>query len=123
MTGRDTGKRKNPSDSAPATAVALEWDRRRAPRITASGSGLTAEAILRIAEEHGIPLHQDPGLSEALAQVPLGSEIPEELYVAVAEILAFVFLLAGITPDDRAGGYRDPSRDPGSRQGGPDPES
>ncbi|WP_026279784.1 EscU/YscU/HrcU family type III secretion system export apparatus switch protein [Thioalkalivibrio sp. ALJ16] len=90
----------------PARAVALEWDRRRAPRITASGSGLTAEAILRVAEEHGIPLHQDPALSEALAQIPLGSEIPEELYVAVAEILAFVFVLAGITPDDRDDDYR-----------------
>ncbi|WP_018140429.1 EscU/YscU/HrcU family type III secretion system export apparatus switch protein [Thioalkalivibrio sp. ALJ7] len=89
-------------------AVALEWDRRKAPRITAAGSGLTADAILKIAEEHGIPLHQDPGLSEALAQIPLGSEIPEELYVAVAEILAFVFLLAGITPDDREDGYRGP---------------
>lgn len=103
-----------------AKAVALEWDRRQAPRITASGSGLTAEAILHVAEEHGIPLHQDPALSEALAQVPVGSEIPEELYVAVAEILAFVFLLAGITPDDRASGYQDPSRRSNPDREGPD---
>ncbi|WP_018864342.1 MULTISPECIES: EscU/YscU/HrcU family type III secretion system export apparatus switch protein [Thioalkalivibrio] len=95
-----------PRDPAQQRAVALEWDRQRAPRITASGSGVTAEEILRIAEEHGIPLHQDPGLSEALAQVPLGEEIPESLYVAVAEVLAFVFVLAGITPDDREQGYR-----------------
>ncbi|WP_018993938.1 MULTISPECIES: EscU/YscU/HrcU family type III secretion system export apparatus switch protein [unclassified Thioalkalivibrio] len=87
-------------------AVALEWDRQRAPRITASGSGVTAEQILRIAEEHGIPLHQDPGLTEALAQVPLGEEVPESLYVAVAEVLAYVFVLAGITPEDREQGYR-----------------
>ncbi len=89
-------------------AVALEWDRQRAPRITASGSGLTAEQILRIAEENDIPLHQDPGLTEALVQIPIGAEIPEELYVAVAEVLAFVFLLAGITPDDRERDYRHP---------------
>ncbi|WP_018861342.1 MULTISPECIES: EscU/YscU/HrcU family type III secretion system export apparatus switch protein [unclassified Thioalkalivibrio] len=95
-----------PRDPRPPRAVALEWDRQRAPRITASGSGVTAEQILRIAEEHGIPLHQDPGLSEALAQVPLGDEIPESLYIAVAEVLAFVFILAGITPEDRDRGYR-----------------
>ncbi|WP_026340664.1 EscU/YscU/HrcU family type III secretion system export apparatus switch protein [Thioalkalivibrio sp. ALJT] len=107
MGTRDNGKTgADRGIPPPARAVALEWDRRHAPRITASGSGLTAEAILRLAEEHGIPLHQDPALSEALAQIPLGSEIPEELYVAVAEILAFVFVLAGITPDDRDTGYR-----------------
>ncbi|WP_018877370.1 MULTISPECIES: EscU/YscU/HrcU family type III secretion system export apparatus switch protein [unclassified Thioalkalivibrio] len=123
MARGDTGERKAGRDGAPERAVALEWDRRRAPKITASGSGATAEAILRIAEEHGIPLHQDPALSEALAQIPVGSEIPEELYVAVAEILAFVFLLAGITPDDRAGGYRDASRSRGRSGDGPEPGS
>lgn len=98
--GRD--RQKGATTGAPGhdRAVALEWDRQHAPRITASGAGLTAEEILRIAEEHDIPLHQDAALTEALAQVPLGEEIPEELYVAVAEVLAFVFLLAGITPED-----------------------
>lgn len=119
MKRKDTGKRLPHRESPPSRAVALEWDRRRAPKLTASGAGLTAEAILKIAEEHGIPLHQDPALSEALAQIPVGSEIPEELYVAVAEILAFVFLLAGITPDDRSGGYQDPSRPPGAGGSGP----
>ncbi len=79
-------------------AVALAWDREHAPRVTAIGTGLTAEQILKIAAEHNIPLHNDPVLVEALAQVPLGTEIPRELYVAVAEVLAFVFLLAGIDP-------------------------
>ncbi|WP_026300852.1 MULTISPECIES: EscU/YscU/HrcU family type III secretion system export apparatus switch protein [unclassified Thioalkalivibrio] len=98
--GRD--RRTGGATGAPGhdRAVALEWDRRQAPRITASGAGVTAEEILRIAEENDIPLHQDAALTEALAQVPLGEEIPEELYVAVAEVLAFVFLLAGITPED-----------------------
>ncbi|MBK5971028.1 MULTISPECIES: EscU/YscU/HrcU family type III secretion system export apparatus switch protein [Thiorhodovibrio] len=79
-------------------AVALRWDREHAPRITATGTGLTAEEILRVADEHGIPLQQDPALTEALAQIPLGEEIPPALYVAVAEVLAFVFMLAGIDP-------------------------
>lgn len=84
----------------PATpkAVALHWDRQHAPRITASGTGLTAEEILRIAEAHDVPLRSDPILVEALAQIPLGDEIPAALYVAIAEILAFIFMLEGIDP-------------------------
>ena len=79
-------------------AVALSWDRENAPRITATGTGLTAEQILKVAEEHDIPLRADPVLVEALAQIPLGAEIPRALYVAVAEVLAFVFMLEGIDP-------------------------
>ncbi|QIK37988.1 type III secretion protein [Caldichromatium japonicum] len=88
-----------PPERRPITkAVALAWDREHTPRVTAIGTGLTAEQILKIAAEHDIPLHNDPVLVEALAQVPLGAEIPRELYVAVAEVLAFIFLLAGIDP-------------------------
>ena len=79
-------------------AVALAWDREHAPRITATGTGLTAEQILKVAEEYDIPLRADPVLVEALAQIPLGAEIPRALYVAVAEVLAFVFMLEGIDP-------------------------
>ncbi|NEX20142.1 type III secretion protein [Thiorhodococcus mannitoliphagus] len=79
-------------------AVALHWDGEQAPRVTASGVGLTAQQILEIAEEHGVPLQQDPVLVEALAQIPVGDEIPRKLYVAVAEVLAFVFALEGIDP-------------------------
>jgi flagellar biosynthesis protein len=97
----DTNKR-----SSGQKAVALRWDRAHAPRITATGAGMTAAEILRIADEHGIPLQQDPALTEALAQIPLGEEIPPALYVAAAEVLAFVFLLAGIDP------RRDPDETP-----------
>ena len=90
-----------PVNPRPTKAVALQWDGRNAPRVTAAGSGLTAEQILRIADEHGIPLKSDPALAEALAQIPIGDEIPTALYVAVAEVLAFVFALAGIDPRDR----------------------
>ncbi|WP_018935543.1 EscU/YscU/HrcU family type III secretion system export apparatus switch protein [Thioalkalivibrio sp. ALJ24] len=98
MTDDDRHRRSGPAGRD--RAVALEWDRHNAPRITASGAGVTAEEILRVAEAYDIPLHHDAVLTEALAQVPLGEDIPEELYVAVAEVLAFVFLLAGITPED-----------------------
>lgn len=98
MKGDDDYRRRG--SAGRERAVALEWDRRNAPRITASGAGVTAEEILRVAEAHDIPLHHDAALTEALAQVPLGEDIPEELYIAVAEVLAFVFLLAGVTPED-----------------------
>ena len=86
--------------SLPTTpkAVALQWDRCNAPRITAAGTGLTADEILRIAGEQGIPLRSDPILVEALAQIPIGDEIPKSLYIAVAEILAFIFMLEGFDP-------------------------
>ncbi|MBK1694257.1 type III secretion protein [Chromatium weissei] len=79
-------------------AVALQWDRRNAPRVTAVGKGYTAAEIVRVAETEGIPLQSDPVLVEALAQIPLGNEIPQNLYVAVAEVLTFVFMLEGIDP-------------------------
>ncbi|MGQ9660371.1 MAG: EscU/YscU/HrcU family type III secretion system export apparatus switch protein [Thermochromatium sp.] len=88
---------KDPRPKTPK-AVALAWDRENAPRIAATGTGLTAEQILKVAAEHDIPLHPDPVLVEALAQIPLGAEIPRALYVAVAEVLAFVFMLEGIDP-------------------------
>mgnify|MGYP001809797589 CR=1 FL=1 len=95
--------------SGPATkAVALHWNRVDAPRIIATGSGATAEEILALAAEHDIPLRADPILTEALAQIPLGDEIPQGLYVAVAEVLAFVFALEGIDP--REGYPGEPAR-------------
>lgn len=81
-------------------AVALKYDGKNAPKVTAKGSGLTAEQILQIAEHHGIPLQTEPELARILAQIPLGDEIPNELYVAVAEVIAFAYFLSGKTPDN-----------------------
>lgn len=85
----------------PRKAVALHYTGKRAPRITASGAGLVADRILAIARAHDVPVHEDPLLTAALAQVPLGDEIPENLYVAVAEVLAFIYFLSGRTPTSR----------------------
>ena len=78
-------------------AVALKYDGKNAPKVTAKGLGLSAEQILQIAEAHGIPLQTEPELARILAQIPLGDEIPNELYVAVAEIIAFAYYLSGKT--------------------------
>ncbi len=76
-------------------AVALSYDRQKsdAPVVSASGQGELARKILSVAEEAGIPIQEDPDLVEVLGKVPLGDEIPVELYQAVAEILAFVYRL------------------------------
>lgn len=73
-------------------AVALQYDQElmTAPTIIAKGRGSIAERILALAEEHGIPVKQDPVLSEALNQLDLGDQIPAELYRVVAEILVFI---------------------------------
>ena len=64
-----------------------------APRVVAKGTGVTAEAILSLAQEHGVYVHQSPELLNLLMQVDLDSEIPPELYQAVAELLAWIYML------------------------------
>ena len=83
------------------TAVALLYDatqRNSAPRIVAKGRDELAERIEALAQAHGVPLYQDEALVAALAQIPLGEEIPQTLYVAVAEVLAFVYQLSDKVP-------------------------
>ncbi|MFP4080166.1 MAG: EscU/YscU/HrcU family type III secretion system export apparatus switch protein [Ectothiorhodospira sp.] len=84
----------------PRRAVALRYTGRGAPRLTAKGSGEVAEQIEALARTHGVSIHEDAALTQALSQVPLGDEIPENLYVAVAEVLAFVYWLGGRQPGD-----------------------
>jgi flagellar biosynthetic protein FlhB len=87
-------------------AVALTYDgRRTAPEVVAKGKDLIAMQIRRIAEENDVPVISDPPLARALhASVEIGQVIPEELYAAVARVLAFVYRLAGRAR--RAGGIR-----------------
>lgn len=80
-------------------AVALKYDGKNAPKVTAKGEGFTAQQILAIAEKHGVPLQNEPELARILAQVPLGDEIPQQLYIAVAEVIAFAYFISGKTPD------------------------
>lgn len=90
------------------TVVALRWEGRGVPRVTAKGRGDVADRILRVAEENGVPLREDPALVTVLSQVDLGREIPETLYRAVAEVIAFAYALRGVNPMER--------RDQGSRR-------
>ncbi|GAA4189057.1 flagellar biosynthesis protein FlhB [Microbacterium oryzae] len=76
-------------------AVALRYEPgRSAPRVVAKGAGIVAQKIREKAEEAGVPMVRDIPLARALhAACELGREIPEELYTAVAQVLAFVHQL------------------------------
>ena len=63
--------------------------------MTAKGFGLLAEKIIEKAISANVPLREDPDLARALAQLPLGEQIPPNLYKAVAEVLAFLYNLNG----------------------------
>jgi flagellar biosynthesis protein FlhB len=77
-------------------AVALRYDgTRTAPEVVAKGQDLIAMQIRRIAEEHDVPIVADPPLARALhGSTEIGQMIPEELYAAVARVLAFVYRTA-----------------------------
>jgi flagellar biosynthesis protein len=81
-------KRNNDIKRAVAMAYRTEDG---APRILAKGSGITADAIISLAREHGVYVHQSQELVKLLMQVDLDSEIPPELYQVVADILAWIY--------------------------------
>jgi len=74
-------------------AIALNYDHQGAPKVTAKGQGIIAEQIIRLAHEHDVHIHESPELVEVLLRLELGDEIPESLYRAIAEIIAFTYNL------------------------------
>jgi len=81
----------------PVRATALQYDPEKggAPRVIATGQRKVAEKIIAEARKHNIPIHEDPTLMAALSSVNLGQEIPVELYLVVAEILAYIYRVSG----------------------------
>ena len=75
------------------TAVALRYDPLKdgVPKVAAKGSGAVADNIISLAKEHGIPVKDDPDLVEILSKLDIEEEIPSEVYVVIAELLAFVY--------------------------------
>jgi flagellar biosynthesis protein len=75
-------------------AVALHYaSEKGAPRVVAKGRGLVAEEIIERARAAGVFVHESPELVSLLMQVDLDERIPPELYVAVAELLAWLYRL------------------------------
>lgn len=76
------------------TAVALAYSQTdAAPRVVAKGRGLIAEQIISRAREHGVYVHESPELVSLLMQIDLDQRIPPQLYIAVAELLAWLYRL------------------------------
>jgi flagellar biosynthesis protein len=78
-------------------AVALHYDHRSqpSPKVVAAGRGDLAQQIIAAAKAAGVEIVQDPDLLEILGRVPVGEDIPAELFQAVAEILAFIYRING----------------------------
>jgi len=75
-------------------AVALAYQSgESAPKVVARGRGIIAQAIIDRAKEHGIFVHESQDLVGLLMQVELDEHIPPELYLAVAELLAWIYRL------------------------------
>lgn len=81
------------SEQRLATALKYDVGRDEAPQVVATGTGVVAEEILMVAEEHEVPIYRDPPLAKALGQLELGNLVPPEMYQAVAEVLVFVYSL------------------------------
>jgi type III secretion system FlhB-like substrate exporter len=97
-----SGPPKPPDE--PRRATALHFDPASgasAPKVVATGRGLIADRILEEAERAGVPIRRDEALAAALAGLELGHEVPEELWVAVAEALAWAY---GLDVKARRGG-------------------
>ncbi|MGE0251764.1 MAG: EscU/YscU/HrcU family type III secretion system export apparatus switch protein [Dongiaceae bacterium] len=92
-------ERRKPK-STQKLAVAIEHDIKTdtVPTVVATGRGLVAEQILSIAFANGVKVREDPDLAQMLAELEVGWQIPLEAFMAVAEILSYVYRANGITP-------------------------
>ena len=85
---------KGDSNAPPVAAVALAYQANQAaPRVVAKGNGLLAEAIIARAKNSGVFVHESPALVALLMQVDIDKDIPSSLYVAVAQLLAWIYRL------------------------------
>lgn len=98
--GTDDPDRSSPPESV---AVALTYkpdNADQAPVVSASGRGYLAERIIEMATDLDIPVRSDSDLVEILAATDVGEEIPVEAFIAVAEILHYVYALNGRSPPE-----------------------
>ncbi len=107
----DADQPENPPKSAVPLAVALVMgglENLGAPKVVATGKGKVAEQILELAFAHGVKVRTDPDLVQILAAVDVDTVIPAEAFVAVAEILAYVYRANGQVPPPELGADWEP---------------
>ena len=92
----------------PREATALSYEAGHdAPHVVATGRGYIAERIIAAAQEAGVPVRSDPALARALSALDLGEEVPEALYRAVAEALAWAYKLDALASGRPSGASPD----------------
>ena len=79
------------ADRRAAAALRYKQGEDPAPRLVAKGAGKIAEKIIEAAKAAGVPIHEDPDLLALLMTLNIDEVIPPEMYVAVAEVLAFIY--------------------------------
>lgn len=79
-------------------AIALSYDGKQAPKLAAKGDDELAQAIIQLAIQAKVPIYENAELSQWLSKLELGDEIPQALYITIAEILSFVYKLEGKEP-------------------------
>lgn len=82
------------------SAIALTYEGVSAPRVSATGDGELAEAIIQEAKVQGVFVTRDLALASALSQLRLDEEIPDELFTAVAIVLSWAYWLRGLAPPE-----------------------
>lgn len=76
-----------------AVAIHYDKDKDAAPRVTAKGKGYVADHIINLGKQYSVPVYQNKTLASMLMAVEVDKEIPPELYIAIAEILAYIYRL------------------------------
>ncbi|MGE0755152.1 MAG: EscU/YscU/HrcU family type III secretion system export apparatus switch protein [Alphaproteobacteria bacterium] len=74
-----------------AVALRYEIGKDDAPRVAAKGKGYLAEQIIAIARAHNVEIREDADLAVMLEKLDIDTPIPMEAYVAVAEILSYIY--------------------------------
>jgi flagellar biosynthesis protein len=97
---KDDLNNKASTDPLERAAVALGFDGHNAPKVTAKGTGIVADEIIALAKEAGVHIHKNAHLSDFLQRLELGDEIPKELYLLIAELIAFAYMLDGKFPEE-----------------------
>lgn len=97
-------------------AIALSYDGIQAPTLSGKGDDDLADAIIAIAKAHEVPIYENAELVKMLGQLKLGDSIPKELYLTIAEIIAFAWYLQGKVPAgvDISSGPRERDATPGA---------
>ena len=101
----DRATNSDPADPSPPdlSVAAIRYDpvtAESAPTVVASGRGWLAERILEVARDHGITVREDADLVEILGAIEIGDEVPVEAFVAVAEILRYIYAVNGTKPPE-----------------------